>query len=508
MNKKGIVVKILENSIIVLVDNNQRLELKKNNNVYLGQEIFFNDSEIIKNEKKNSSYKIIIILALLTTLTAIIINIFFDSSSSNNNNNKAEATEEPVDIYAYIDFNLDPSVEFAISEDNKILEVKSFDEKGSYLLDNTETKDLTLEEATENLITEMKKIGYITEGKIDSYLMISGSLLNNSSSDEDDPIISILKTVLKTTISTESSLKKIDVIKSNQELREESIKEKLSVGIYTIMEEAKKQNLELEKESFSDNLTDSINSIEIKDISVFNYTKPDIKLNINVDNKSAINEGDNVPITIESSDKEIESIDIYLNDKKQETLESQKYDINLENLSIGKYTVKAEINYTNGIPGIVSDTFEIVEFSGPKGEGNGLTGYYFDNKKLENSPTNNRIDALINFNWGNEGPFDKKDKFSVKWFGYIEAVYSENYTFFITSDDGCRLKINDQTLIDQWNDHSATEFNGNITLESAEKYKIEIDYYDSGGGAQINLMWKSISQSKELVPQKYLYTEN
>jgi hypothetical protein len=42
------------------------------------------------------------------------------------------------------------------------------------------------------------------------------------------------------------------------------------------------------------------------------------------------------------------------------------------------------------------------------------------------------------------------DGFSVRWRGWVTAPISGTYTFAMTTDDGVRLWIDGQQLIDEW----------------------------------------------------------
>ena len=50
-------------------------------------------------------------------------------------------------------------------------------------------------------------------------------------------------------------------------------------------------------------------------------------------------------------------------------------------------------------------------------------------------------------------------------------------------DDGVRLWVNGQLLIDQWVDQGPTEWSGSISLVAQQRYNIQMDYYENGGGA-------------------------
>jgi serine/threonine-protein kinase len=139
--------------------------------------------------------------------------------------------------------------------------------------------------------------------------------------------------------------------------------------------------------------------------------------------------------------------------------------------------------------------------------GTGLTGSYFSNRTLTGTPAMTRTDPIINFtNWGPAPPITGvASNYSVRWTGYVVPLYSETYTFTTFSDDGVRLLINNQIVVDNWTDHSATSNSGLITLAAGQRYAITLEYYQGGGAAVIQLYWQSQSQEKQIVPQIQLF---
>jgi glucose/arabinose dehydrogenase len=145
--------------------------------------------------------------------------------------------------------------------------------------------------------------------------------------------------------------------------------------------------------------------------------------------------------------------------------------------------------------------------TGANGTGDGLRAEYFDNIDFTNTVLN-RVDASVDFDWGRGSPTAAiaNDTFSVRWSGQVEPRFSEEYTFYTTTDDGVRLFINDQLVVDGFVDQAATERSGRITLQAGQKYNIRMEYYENGGDASAKLRWSSASQSKEIIPQSQLYS--
>ncbi len=140
------------------------------------------------------------------------------------------------------------------------------------------------------------------------------------------------------------------------------------------------------------------------------------------------------------------------------------------------------------------------------GTGDGLMGNYFNGMNFETAVFN-RKDATLNMDWGTGSPNASVavDRFSARWTGQIQPKYSGTYTFYVTTDDGRRLWINNQLVVDKWFDDGGTEYSGTITLNAGQKYDIKLEYYENGGGAKVNLQWSSAAQAKEVVPTSQLY---
>jgi glucose/arabinose dehydrogenase len=172
---------------------------------------------------------------------------------------------------------------------------------------------------------------------------------------------------------------------------------------------------------------------------------------------------------------------------------------------------RAFVGFTGGTGGL-SNAQDINQWQfsstdpGGIGGGNGLRAEYFDNIDFT-SPRVTRIDPTVNFNWGTGSPDASigSDTFSVRWSGQIQPLYSETYTFFTNSDDGVRLFVNNQLVIDNYRDQAPTERSGTITLQAGQRYDIRMEYYERSGGAVAQLSWASASQTKQIVPQSQLF---
>lgn len=142
----------------------------------------------------------------------------------------------------------------------------------------------------------------------------------------------------------------------------------------------------------------------------------------------------------------------------------------------------------------------------PIGTGLGLKGEYFTGIEF-GAKILTRVDSTVNFDWGSSEatPEVGADNFAVRWTGLIQPLYSGQYNFHTLSDDGVRLWIDNQLIIDNWTDHGSIENTGYVALTAGKKYAIRMEYYEKTGSAVVKLLWSSASQTKEIVPASQLY---
>jgi Alpha-L-arabinofuranosidase len=180
-------------------------------------------------------------------------------------------------------------------------------------------------------------------------------------------------------------------------------------------------------------------------------------------------------------------------------------------VSVGSTTTLKAVAYKSGMTtsAVSTATYTINIPTGPSGTGTGLRGQYFNNLSLSGTPVLTRRDTRVNFGWGMNAPNAKvpADNFSARWEGQVEAPKAGAYTFYTRSDDGVRLWVNGQLLIDNWTNHSATDDTSSttITLAAGQKVSLRMEYFDSGYDAEARLYWSYPGRSKQVIPQAYLY---
>ncbi|HXM95857.1 MAG TPA: glycoside hydrolase family 3 C-terminal domain-containing protein [Candidatus Dormibacteraeota bacterium] len=134
---------------------------------------------------------------------------------------------------------------------------------------------------------------------------------------------------------------------------------------------------------------------------------------------------------------------------------------------------------------IVNHTDFVAALGGPRG----LKGEYFNNDDLHGEPALVRTDERVDFHWG-EGSYadnGRVDHFSARWTGYFVPRTDDDYKFYVSADDGARLYINDERVIDDWQRHAETLDTYSMHMEPGKTYKIRLEYFENVGTATVRL---------------------
>ncbi|MGB8648316.1 MAG: PA14 domain-containing protein, partial [Anaerolineae bacterium] len=88
------------------------------------------------------------------------------------------------------------------------------------------------------------------------------------------------------------------------------------------------------------------------------------------------------------------------------------------------------------------------------------TGYYYANASLSGSPVLTRTDAQLNFDWAGTSPGAgvPATDWSAKWDSTQYAPADGNYTVHVTADDGVRVWIDGNLVIDEWQNQPAATY--------------------------------------------------
>lgn len=101
----------------------------------------------------------------------------------------------------------------------------------------------------------------------------------------------------------------------------------------------------------------------------------------------------------------------------------------------------------------------------------------------------------------------REDYFGVDFFGFIKIDEPGEYTFYLTSDDGSKLFIDDHLLIDNDGLHSKKEVSNKIYLEKG-KHPFKIFYFEKNGSQDLRIEYEGPNIKRKQIPASVLFFNN
>ena len=131
----------------------------------------------------------------------------------------------------------------------------------------------------------------------------------------------------------------------------------------------------------------------------------------------------------------------------------------------------------------------------------GLTGTYYAGTNFERKVLT-RVDPQLNFNWAVESPAPgmPSSYYSIRWTGKILAPATGQYRFYAKVDDGIRIWVGNQKIMDSWQLNDSKDFTGSIVLEAGRYYDLRIDYFNDLLEGEIKLFWQR-PDAKQTTPE-------
>jgi hypothetical protein len=161
-------------------------------------------------------------------------------------------------------------------------------------------------------------------------------------------------------------------------------------------------------------------------------------------------------------------------------------------LSTGNHRVEVQY-FEAGGSAIAKFSWSQLGGTTPPVTGGGWFGEYFTNQWVSGAPALTRGDSAINFNWGNGAPAAgiPADHFSVRWSQTVNAAPGR-YRVSVTADDGVRVWVNNNLVIDEWRENQNKTFQRELDLPGGAT-PVRVEYYENMGSAFINANFSFIS---------------
>lgn len=135
----------------------------------------------------------------------------------------------------------------------------------------------------------------------------------------------------------------------------------------------------------------------------------------------------------------------------------------------------------------------------------GLLAEYWSGTAPVGNPRTTQVEPTLNNNWGAASPPGiTTEAFFSRWTGQLLASHSEEHRIYTVSDDGIRVWLGNQLLIDNWTTHAPTENSALVNLVAGQAYELRVEHFEGSGGATAILLWSSPSVPKQVIPETAL----
>jgi beta-glucosidase len=123
----------------------------------------------------------------------------------------------------------------------------------------------------------------------------------------------------------------------------------------------------------------------------------------------------------------------------------------------------------------------------------GLQAAYYNNFDFSGKPVMQRIDQQIDFHWTLYPPHTSlaADEYAVSWTGQLRSPVSGKFAIGLEGNDGYRLYINQQLVIDQWRKQSYHTSLVDYVFNKDSVYDLRIEFHEALGNAHIRLVWNA-----------------
>ncbi len=121
----------------------------------------------------------------------------------------------------------------------------------------------------------------------------------------------------------------------------------------------------------------------------------------------------------------------------------------------------------------------------------GFRGEYFRNLDLSGEPALVRTDKEIDLeDKGAPAPGISRNTFSVRWTANLSVPETGPYVLVFTGNDGFRVFIDDQKIIDYWDHRAQSTGTNELKLEAGKTYALRVEFCQDGGGYLARLAWR------------------
>src|SRR6185436_13696681 len=96
------------------------------------------------------------------------------------------------------------------------------------------------------------------------------------------------------------------------------------------------------------------------------------------------------------------------------------------------------------------------------------------------------------------------ENFTARWTGILRCADAGLYNFYVESDDGSRLFIDNELVVDNSGGRMMEQKADRLTLKEGD-HVLRFEYTQAAGPAGVNLQWKPPKAGRQIIPAKVLF---
>jgi len=248
----GSVLELNDKHAIVMTESCDFVSIHRQPEMFVGQQVKFRKSDLIRT---NKSYMRYFALAASVFIIALCSVFYFQIFIPNA-------------VFAYVDVDINPSIEFVINKNAKVLDIKFLNNDGETLLKELKLVDLPLKEAISELVKASKQLGFISTNNRNAVL-ISASVNEEKNYTENGSkqkaLDDILSDIGSFTFDVGTENIKPEIIKVTPENRKSALKNDISMGRYDLYSKIKLGNNDITVEKArTERVSDMLDKAKIK----------------------------------------------------------------------------------------------------------------------------------------------------------------------------------------------------------------------------------------------------
>lgn len=224
---KGSILELNKYQAIIMTDNCDFVTVKRLPHMFVGQQMVFKKTDIRGKNFGLIKYAALAVSIFLLCFVSVMSFQLF----------------QPSTVYAYIDIDINPSLEFTIDKSAKVLGVKALNADATILCKDLNLVDIPVKQALSKVIATSINKGFISEEK-QNKVLISATVNKKTVQKpyEEKALDSILIDIQNINIKIGSASIEPEVLKVSAENRESALKNNISMGRYELYKKIKEKN--------------------------------------------------------------------------------------------------------------------------------------------------------------------------------------------------------------------------------------------------------------------------